>query len=110
MPKLQEAAESKGLNQSAIAKALGVTRASVSKWYKGKSFPRPAELLALGRILKLRHQELVQHMIPQEQPLVAFRKRASCKTTEEHIARAQNMGRFLKSLVGYPPSTRATRR
>ncbi len=101
MSKLQEAAESKGLNQSAIAKALGVTRASVSKWFKGKSFPRPAELLALGRALKLRHQELVESQVPQEQPLVAFRKRASCKTTEAHIARAQNMGHFLKPLVGY---------
>lgn len=101
MTKLQEAAESKGLNQSGIAKGLGVTRASVSKWWKGKSFPRPAELLALGRLLKLRHDELVERLVPKDQPLVAFRKRASCKTTEEHIARAQNMGRFLKPLAGY---------
>lgn len=101
MTKLQAAAESKGLNQSAIAKGLGVTRASVSKWWKGKSFPRPAELLALGRLLKLRHDELVERLVPKDQPLVAFRKRASCKTTEEHIARAQNMGRFLKPLAGY---------
>ncbi len=99
--KLEEAADAKGLNQSAIAKALGVTRASVSKWWKGKSFPRPAELLALGRLLKLRHDELVERLVPKDQPLVAFRKRASCKTTEEHIARAQNMGRFLKPLAGY---------
>ena len=99
--KLQEAAESKGLNQSAIAKELRVTRASVSKWFSGKSFPRPAELLNLGRLLKLRHQELVERLVPVEQPLVAFRKRASCKTTDAHIARAQNMGHFLKALVGY---------
>ncbi len=101
MPRLTEASESKGLNQSAIAKGLGVTRASVSKWFKGKSFPRPAELLALGRMLKLRHQELVESQELQDQPLVAFRKRASCKTTDAHIARAQNMGHFLKPLVGY---------
>lgn len=99
--KLHEAAESKGLNQSAIAKVLGVTRASVSKWFKGKSFPRPADLLALGRALKLRHHELVESQVPQEQPLVAFRKRASCKTTDAHIARAKNMGHFLKPLVAY---------
>jgi len=99
--KLEEAAAAKGLNQSAIAKALGLTRASVSKWFKGKSFPRPAELLALGRLLKLRHDELVERLVPKDQPLVAFRKRASCKTTEEHIVRAQNMGRFLKPLAGY---------
>ncbi len=99
--KLQDVADSKGLNQSAIAKALDVTRASVSKWFTGKSFPRPAELLKLGKLLKLRHQELVESQVPQDQPLVAFRKRASCKTTEAHIARAQNMGHFLKPLVEY---------
>jgi transcriptional regulator with XRE-family HTH domain len=101
MTKLLAAAESKGLNQSAIAKGLGVTRASVSKWFMGKSFPRPAELMALGRILKLRHEELVERRVPEEQPLVAFRKRASCKTTDAHIARALNMGHFLKPLVCY---------
>ncbi|MFZ4595455.1 MAG: XRE family transcriptional regulator [Verrucomicrobiaceae bacterium] len=99
--KLQEAAESKGLNQSSIAKALGVTRASVSKWFTNKSFPRPAELLALGRTLKLRHQELVESLVPQDEPLVAFRKRASCRTTDAHHMRAKNMGHFLKPLVGY---------
>lgn len=99
--RLQEAAESNGLNQSAIAEALGVTRSSVSKWFKGKSFPRPAELLALGRALKLRYQELVEIPVPQDQPLVAFRKRASCVTTDAHVLRAQNMGHFLKPLVEY---------
>ena len=101
MSKLQAAVESQGLNQAAIAKALQMTRASISKWFMGKSFPRPAELLALGRLLKLRHDELVDRLVPVEQPLVAFRKRSSCKTTDAHIARAQNMGHFLKPLVGY---------
>lgn len=99
--KLKETADSKGLNQSAIAEALKVTRASVSKWFTGKSLPRPAELLKLGKLLGLRYQELVERLVPEEQPLVAFRKRASCKTTEAHIEKARNMGLFLKQLVGY---------
>lgn len=99
--KLKETADSKGLNQSAIAEALKVTRASVSKWFTGKSFPRPAELLKLGKLLGLRYHELVERLIPEEQPLVAFRKRASCKTTEAHTGKAQNMGHFLKLLVAY---------
>ena len=99
--KLQEVADAKGLNQSAIAKALDVTRASVSKWFTGKSFPRPAELLRLGKLLGLRHNELVERLIPREQPVVAFRKRASCQTTEAHINKAQNMGLFLQPLVQY---------
>jgi len=101
IPKLLEVTESNGFNQSAIAKSLGITRASVSKWFTGKSFPRPAELLKLGQLLKLQHHELVEHLSPNHDPLVAFRKRASCLTTDEHIARAQNMGHFLKPLVGY---------
>jgi transcriptional regulator with XRE-family HTH domain len=99
--KLQEAAGAKGLNQSSIASALSVTRASVSKWFTGKSFPRPAELLRLGRLLELRHDDLTERLIPREQPLVAFRKRGSCKTTDAHVERAKNMGHFLKPLVEY---------
>lgn len=99
--RLQEAAESQGLNQTAIADALEVTRASVSKWFTGKSFPRPAELLKLGRLLGLGHKDLVERLSPREEPLVAFRKRGSCKTTSEHVERARDMGRFLKPLVPY---------
>lgn len=99
--KLKETANSKGLNQSAIAEALKVTRASVSKWFIGKSFPRPAELLKLGKLLGLRHNELVERLVPEEQPLIAFRKRASCRTTQAHFSNAQNMGQFLKQLVSY---------
>jgi transcriptional regulator with XRE-family HTH domain len=99
--RLQEAADLKGLNQSAIASALEVTRASVSKWFTGKSFPRPAELLKLGRLLGLSHKDLVERMTLREEPLVAFRKRGSCKTTDEHFERAKDMGRFLKPLVKY---------
>lgn len=100
-PTIQEAADSKGLNQTAIASALGVTRASVSKWFTGKSFPRPAELLKLGRLLSLGHKDLVERITPREEPLVAFRKRGSCKTTDEHVERARDMGRFLKPLLPY---------
>lgn len=97
--KFEEAAAALGINQSGIADALGVTRAAVSKWVKGKSFPRPAELLKLGRLLGLRHDELVTRTSSAEKPLVAFRRRASCKTTVAHLERAQEMGRFLRPLV-----------
>jgi transcriptional regulator with XRE-family HTH domain len=99
--RLQDAANSKGLNQTAIASALQVTRASVSKWFTGKSFPRPAELLRLGKLLELRHDDLIERLVSREEPLVAFRKRGSCKTTDAHVERAKNMGYFLKPLVEY---------
>ncbi len=99
--RMEAAAADLGISQTSIAEALGVTRAAVSKWFTGKSFPRPAELLKLGRLLGLRHEELVERLVPREEPLVAFRKRASCKTTEAHLERAQNMGRFLQPLVEF---------
>lgn len=99
--RLTQVAESKGLSQTTIAETLQVTRAAVSKWFTGKSFPRPAELLKLGRLLGLGHKELVVSRAPQHEPLVAFRKRGSCHTTDEHVQRARDMGRLLKPLVPF---------
>ncbi|MCC5805376.1 MAG: helix-turn-helix transcriptional regulator [Opitutales bacterium] len=76
----EERCEERGLSQSDVAAALGLTRAAVSKWFTGKSLPRPAELLKLGRLLGLRYTELVEQVNAVEEPIVAFRKRASCKT------------------------------
>lgn len=98
---LEKAAETLGMSQSAIAGSIGITRAAVSKWFNGKSFPRPAELLKLGRLLELRPGDLVLRTAQREQPLVAFRKRASCKTTDLHMERARNMGRYLQPLVAH---------
>jgi Zn-dependent peptidase ImmA (M78 family)/DNA-binding XRE family transcriptional regulator len=93
--------EEQGLNQSAIAKQMGLSRAAVSKWFKGQSFPRPAELLKLGRLLGMRHGELILNLKPEPEPLVAFRKRKGCKTTQEHITRAKNMGHWLRPMASY---------
>lgn len=93
--------EERGLNQSAIAKQLELSRTAVSKWFKGQSFPRPAELLKLGKLLGLRHKELVVSPSAAPEPLVAFRKRKGCKTTEQHLERAKNMGHWLRPIVPY---------
>jgi transcriptional regulator with XRE-family HTH domain len=89
---LQKRCDQRGLSQSDVAAALGLTRAAVSKWFTGKSLPRPAELLKLGRLLGLRHHELVEQVQVVEEPLVAFRKRANCKTNDRHVTRAREMG------------------
>jgi transcriptional regulator with XRE-family HTH domain len=93
--------DEKGLNQAAIAKRLDLSRTAVSNWFSGRSFPRPAELLKLGKLLGLRHKELVLSAPAAPKPLVAFRKRKGCKTTERHIARAEDMGHWLRPLVSY---------
>ena len=98
---IEEKLEELGMNQSGLGKKVGKTRAAVSKWMRGESFPRPPELLKLGKILSLKYRELVQILAEKPEPLVAFRKRKACKTTEEHVARAKEMGRFLEPLVPY---------
>jgi transcriptional regulator with XRE-family HTH domain len=90
-----------GMTQTSIAEHLGLSRAAVSKWFTGKSFPRPPELLKLGKLLGLRHGELVETVQSVEEPLVAFRKRAGCKTTDRHLMRARDMGHLLRPLVNY---------
>ena len=96
---IKEKCAEHGLNQSSIASQLNVTRAAVSKWFKDQSFPRPAELMKLGRLLNLKHNELVSSTLMVQEPLVAFRKRGTSKTTETHFERARDMGHLLRPLV-----------
>jgi DNA-binding transcriptional regulator YiaG len=41
----------KGLSIPAVAKATGVTRATVYNWFTGKSAPRPAHLIKIQRLI-----------------------------------------------------------
>lgn len=95
-----------GLNQSSVAKELGLSRAAVSKWLKGTTFPRPAELLKLGKLLGMGFNELVETADAAPAPLVAFRKRAGTKTTDGHTEKAKEMGRLLEALVPHVGSDR----
>jgi len=101
IPLIEAKSEQFGLNQSQIAEMVGVSRQAVTKWYQKASFPRPAQLLKLGKLLKLAREELVQSLEPREDPMIAFRKRAGTVTTDEHRLRAKNMGYFLRPLVPY---------
>ena len=65
----------------------------------GQILPASPQLLKLGRFLGLRHDELVVRQSASPEALVAFRKRRGCKTTDEHIDRAREMGRLLRPLV-----------
>lgn len=98
---VQKRLAERGMNQSSVAKQLGLSRAAVSKWFTGSAFPRPAELLKLGKLLELGFKDLVQTRETAPAPLVAFRKRAGTKTTDCHIEQAREMGRLLESLVPY---------
>lgn len=98
----QDAMEQAGLNQTAVAESLDVTKEAVSQWLNAKSFPRPNKLLKLAKLLQLSFEELVINDEPNA-PLIAFRKKAGTKTKNHHIEKAQEIGRFLHHLVPYLP-------
>ena len=100
---LKQTLTEKGLSQTLLADELGLTRAAVSKWFTGRAFPRPAELLRLGKLLGLGFKQLVVAEQQAVEPLVAFRKRASTITTAEHHDRAKEMGRLLAPVVPFLP-------
>jgi len=59
MNTIKQFREANGLEQEFVAKALGVDRATVSKWENGKFFPRADKLPALAKILKCTVDELL---------------------------------------------------
>lgn len=92
----------KGLSQQDLADKIGVSKAAVSKWLKPEAFPKPSYLLQLGKLLGIRHNDLVtieDALIPQ----VAFRKSGNYKIREEHIEQFQFVARLLKRICPYLP-------
>ncbi|KAF0219400.1 MAG: XRE family transcriptional [Geobacteraceae bacterium] len=101
--KLSQQAEALGHNQSSIAKALSVSRETVSQWFKQEKYPRPDKLLKLARLLDLSFSELVIKLTAPNEPVVAFRKKGAHKITPEYVEQAKDMGRILEVLVPYLP-------
>ena len=102
---IKAALTSRGWSQEQLANAIGESPQVVSHWLQGKHFPRPDKLLKLATTLKLGFDQLV--MPAANQPIIAFRKKAGAKTTDEHIIKAQAMAALLKPLVNYLPARRA---
>jgi len=101
---ITQALQHKGLTQTQVAERLGITRAAVSKWMRGLAFPRPPELLKLGKLLGIGYGDLVRAPAPTlAEPIIAFRKRAATKTTLQHRERAKDMGRLLRPVVRHLP-------
>lgn len=97
--KISEVLAQRGLTDLALADALSVSKQAVSKWKLGRDFPRPVLLLRLSEFLGLSFGELVVPELPV--PVVAFRKKANAKTTDDHVLRAQRIGRLLRPLLPY---------
>lgn len=106
--KVKQALQAKGWSQKALASELGVTGQAVTNWLKGIDFPRPDKLLKLAMVLQLGFSDLVQ-ITGNTQPIIAFRKKGSAKTTDAHIQKAKAMGELLKTLVPHLPELPALR-
>lgn len=94
--------EELGLNQTELSEKVGVSKEAVSQWLNGESFPRPAKLLKLSQVLNLSYNDILQRT-DEFEPVIAFRKVKSTKTTDEHVKRAKEMGFVLERLVEYLP-------
>jgi len=105
---LNEAMASKGQSQASISKELEVSRTTVSNWLSGKALPRPDKLLKLALALELSFDELVEKLSGDTEPVVAFRKKGTTKTTEKHISNAKDKGRLLAQLVPFLPFAKFT--
>jgi transcriptional regulator with XRE-family HTH domain/Zn-dependent peptidase ImmA (M78 family) len=100
---LNQRTQALGLSQSQLAKDLGVSRESVSKWFRNEAYPRPDKLLKLARILDVAFSELVTQITTVNEPVVAFRKKGTHKITDDYIEQARDMGRILSDLVPLLP-------
>ena len=100
---IQQRVQELGLNQTAIAKEMQVSREAVSKWLRNEKYPRPDKLLKLARILNLSFAEMISKIPTGNDPVIAFRKKGAHKITSEYINHAKDMGRILNELVPYLP-------
>ena len=97
----------RGWTQRVLARKVGVTPQSVTNWLKGADFPRPDKLLKLATVLGLSFDQLVEQST--DVPIVAFRKKAGTKTTDEHVLNAQAIGFLLRPLVEFLPDVPSLR-
>lgn len=70
--RLVEFRKRRGLTQDELAKEVGVSRQTVSKWERGLIAPSGASLIALGRVYGISVDELVNEALsPEERAAVA---------------------------------------
>jgi transcriptional regulator with XRE-family HTH domain len=104
LSRIEDLMLTKGVSQSALAESLQVSRESVSQWLQGNKFPRPAALLALGKLLGLPFGELV--MVDRDQtrePQVAFRTNKKKTEKPQDKEMAQDMAEGLRPLFPHLP-------
>jgi len=66
--RLARAREFKGLNQSELARALGLSPQAVQNWESGKSSPRGSRLAEVASVLGVTAEHLITGSIPESTP------------------------------------------
>lgn len=105
---VEHALTKQGMTRKDLAQRVGVSATAVTNWLQGKDFPRPPTLLKLAATLRLNFEELVERNV-EDDPVIAFRKKGSAKTTDEHMSKAKGVGMLLKPLVPYLSDLQAIR-
>lgn len=108
LPALENALAKAGMNHSALAQKLNVSREAVSKWFKLESLPQPDKLLRIGMLVGLTFEQLVTLPAPTAVPIVTFRRKPHRKTKDVHLDGARETGELLKLLVKYLPDQELT--
>jgi len=92
-----------GFTYTQLAKEVGVSTQSVSKWLNGASIPRPGKAIKLGRLLNLHYKDLFIPKDSANELKVSFRITRNRKPSEEHKERALILGKLYEQLVSYLP-------
>ena len=100
---LRTTIEKRGLTFTALAREVGVSVESVSKWVRGTAAPRPGKAFKLGQVLELTYEQLYPKRDAALEPQVAFRITRNQTPSDSHHARAQDMARMYEQLVPYLP-------
>ena len=90
-----------GYTQTSLAKKIGVSKEAVSQWLKNENLPRPDKLLLLGKLLKMKYDEMIIRIEEANDPRVSFRLKANKKLKNEDMATGRTIGKALEKLIKY---------
>lgn len=95
---IQKRLQELGYNQARLSEMMEVSRETVSKWLNSENLPLPGKLLKLSKLLKLNFEDLIITDI-SEQPLIAYRKNGTSKTTDRDFEDATQMALAIEALI-----------
>ncbi len=103
---VRDKANEAGYSFTKLAREVGVSTESVSKWLNGEVSPRPGKAIKLGKALSLSYVDMFGEIDKSLQPQVAFRLTRNQTPSEEHHERAREMGIMYEELVPFLPFNR----